>query len=635
MPLGLLSLAANLQTYGYPVDIYKPTILLHEKKDFKLAAEDILKHKPGLIGFSSWCISYPALILLAREIKSLAPEISLVFGGPQASILAKKTLDHFPFIDFVLAGEADFSLPELLAEWTKPSPDFSVIPGLYYRTNKGEIINTSLNTSITNLDELPTPAYDLVPELKWMKLDVGRGCPFNCTYCATNEFFSKKYRVKSADRIISEMNQAYQDKGITSFSFSHDMFTLNRKFIFELCDKLIAIKEKSGIEFKWTCSARIDCVSKEMLYKMKDAGCMDIFFGIETGSQRMQEIIQKKLEVSEACKIADICRQAGMNMHASFIIGFPEESRKDFNDTLRTALILATKGALTQVSELTLLPGTRIYRDHHKRLKFDGQFSNFSRNYCGKEEMDLIKKHPEMFSSFYYLPVQTLSRQGLLHLRLIFNNSRHFRNTLFLLSGIIEKDIENEDLLSLFRRGFNRIKKENKVQDPIALHWIRILDQYTSANSEQMKHPFIKDILVYEGFSALLKDLYSHWQLIQHKTVKINRHDNFIIKPTPIWKVISTNFKLESILPSENHWDTNNKRYRKRRYTYLLVATSENKCKKIRINGRQEDLLNQLSELSFSDYVEQVKHIVNKTEALLWLKKLKRWGVVVFSKDKQ
>jgi len=146
----------------------------------------------------------------------------------------------------------------------------------------------------------------------------------------------------------------------------------------------------------------------------------------------------------------------------------------------------------------------------------------------------------------------------------------------------------------------------------------------------RVNYNYIKDIFVYEGFSALLKDLYSFWQFIQTQTNKIKLNDNFVIKPSPIWKVISTNYKLESIIPSENKWDTNYKRHRKGKYNYLLIAASENKCRRIRINSIQLILLDNLSELSFSEYVEQVKYILNKKEALLWLKKLKRWGVVLF-----
>ncbi len=631
MPLGLLSLAGNLLNKNENVKIYKPKVRLLHQQDYQLAATDILKNKPELIGFSTWCITYPASLLIAKEIKKINPEIPIIFGGPQASVLAKETLENFPFIDFILTGEADNSFPQFVKELSETEPDFSIIPGLSYRTGTGLIQQNKLNGSVSNLDELPVPAYNLVPAVNWLKLDVGRGCPFQCTYCSTSDFFSKKYRVKSPERIVNEMMQAFLNKKITSFSFAHDMFTLNKKFVFELCDRLIGIKKTKGIEFKWNCSARIDCVSEEMLIKMKDAGCSDIFFGIESGSGRIQKLIKKNLDVSTAYYIADICRSTGIRMHASFIIGFPEETRSDVNKTLMAALNLAIKGALTQVSELSLLPGTPIFIEHHKKLKFDGQFSNFSRNYCGNEEIKLIKKYPGIFSSFYYLPVKPISRKEMLFLRFIINKSKDFRNTLFLLSEFIEKDFEQIDILSLYKKEFNRITKEEKNQNPIAMHWIKAVDNYLIINKTRIRDVFIRNIFEYEAYSSLLQTLYSTWQLVQPNSKNLKLQNNFIIKPTPIWKTIITNYKLEHIIPSENGWIESPKGIRKGRFNYLLIAISENKCQRIRISTAEFFLLKNLTELSFLDFVEKVKLLLDKNDALIWLKKMRRRGVAEFS----
>lgn len=628
MPLGLLSLAANAQIWGNEVKIYKPTIPLINKADFKLVATDILKNKPGLIGFSTWCITYPASLLIAKEIKAQAPDIPVIFGGPQASIVAEKTKDNFPFIDFILAGEADLSFQQFINECRKPNPDFSFISGLTFRNASGRIQHNKINGTIDNLDELPIPAYELVPELNWLKLDVGRGCPFQCTYCSTSDFFSKKYRVKSASKIFTEMMQAYQSKGITSFSFAHDMFTLNRKFVFELCDKLISIKQSEGIEFKWNCSARIDCVSKEMLIKMKAAGCSDIFFGIETGSERMQQIIKKNLDVTAGFKIADICRKEGIRMHASFIIGFPEETQEDLNKTLKSALILATKGALTQVSELTLLPGTPLYNNNFKKLKFDGKFSNFSRNFCTVEEIKLIKKYPEIFSSFYYLPVKTIKRNEMLLLRFFINKSKDFRNTLFLLSELIETDINNVNLPDLFKNVFKRSVNEKNDYGAIEMQWIKVIENYIIKNNSRIDCKFLRDIFTFEAYSALLKTLFSAWELIQTKIINIKLRDNFTITPTPIWKVITVNYKLENILPSENNWEENMKKSRKGRYSYLLLAESQTKCRRFKINATDEYLLNIISDSSIDEFVAKVGLDVSREEIIPWLKKMQRIGVI-------
>lgn len=286
MPLGILALSSNLREKGFDSNIYRPVFKLFEKNDFLKVAEDILQNNPQYIGFSTWCNTFATSVLVAEQIKSLNPDVGIIFGGPQASIIPSEILTEFGFIDFVLCGEADQTLPELLMELDKKDNNLSRIPGLFFRNPKNEIIGNHDSGFVMDLDILPIPAYDLIPDTEILKLDVGRGCPFHCTFCTTNSFFSKKYRTKSTKRIIYEMQFAYERTKITSFSFAHDMFTLDKKFILEFCSKLIQVSKIKKIKFRWTCSARIDCVSQKILTKMKASGCHSIFFGIETGSKK-------------------------------------------------------------------------------------------------------------------------------------------------------------------------------------------------------------------------------------------------------------------------------------------------------------------------------------------------------------
>lgn len=634
MPLGLLSLGAALQQNQIRVKIYRPRYRLIKPEDYRKAAADILKSKPGLIGFSTWCITYPASLLVAREIKALAPGIPVVFGGPQASILPVKTLEKFPFVDFVLAGEADRSFPRFVEKFGQPDPDFSTIPGLTFRNAKGTIIRNRLNGAISNMDELPLPAYHLVPRQKSIKLDVGRGCPFKCTYCTTNDFFSKKYRVKSPERIVDEMITVYQKTGIRSFSFAHDMFTLDKKFVFELCEKLIGLQAEKKIEFKWTCSARIDCVSGEMLVQMRKAGCRSIFFGIETGSEKMQKSIRKNLDVSKAAEYADLCRRIGLNMHVSYIIGFPDETPEDVEQTLRSILQLGSKGAFTQASELALLPGTPLFKKHMPGLKFDGRFSSFSQAICGKQEVKLIHDHPDIFSSFYYLPVKTMSRAEIHFLCACISRQSQFRNTLFLLSDFIGRETAGKNLLGLFRSEFAHFAETDQNDTPPASHWIRVLQQLIDRYLARADDPFIYNVFSFEAYSALLKALYSRWQLVHPPAEKIKPAYNALIKPTPVWKMITTSYKLEKILPAENNWEDNKNRVKRGTYRYLLVAGTGLNCKRIKINANEVFLLENLSELSVRKYVKRVKPVLTDKEIFLWIRKMQRLGVVELSNPK-
>ena len=154
MPLGLLAIAASLRNNGFSPTIYHPEKRLIRFPGYNSIAKKILKVKPQIIGFSTWCISYPASLLVAEQTKKLAPEIPILFGGPQASILARQTLLNFQFVDFVLAGEADFTFPLFLNEFNNSEPDYSRISGLTYRTKSGNVHQTPMNGAINNLDEI-------------------------------------------------------------------------------------------------------------------------------------------------------------------------------------------------------------------------------------------------------------------------------------------------------------------------------------------------------------------------------------------------------------------------------------------------------------------------------------------------
>jgi radical SAM superfamily enzyme YgiQ (UPF0313 family) len=628
IPLGLMSLAAGLEQ-KHTVKIYFPTRRLFNANDYRVVAQQLLKLQPDIVGFSTWCISYPTSLLIAKAIKKANSKIPVIFGGPQASVLAPKTLQNFPQVDFVLTGEADYSFQRFVEEWKKEQPDFHSVPGLYYSDVNNQILHTPPGSPIENMDDLPLPAYHLFPRQKIIKLDVGRGCPFHCSYCSTNSFFSKKYRIKSASRVIHEMTTLYNKMKIRHFGFAHDMFTLNKKHVHELCTGLIQLQNQKGIQFKWTCSARIDCVDEKMLTEMQKAGCQAVFFGIESGSEKIQKAIHKNLKISKAYRIADWCRNSGLTMHASFISGFPEEETADVEKTLQSILKLAMRGVFVQISELSLLPGTSLYENHKTNLKFDYIFSGFSRTVCGPAELMLIKKHPEIFSSFYYLPVKSLNRQELIFLNHLVNKISNFRNTLFLLSPLLENEVNSGIILQLFKKEFKKIKANNELQAPAVSHLILFIEKYINQRKTQISFNYLQDVFAYESLYATLTSLYRGWKMFRDEQPtpdKIN--GDAFIKPAPFGKLLITRHKLETILPEENGWKSDGIRAQTGRYFYLLVAVSETKCKKIKLNESEFLMLKYFQESSYAETLEKFSCDLPKKKAQQWLKKLLRIGVL-------
>jgi hypothetical protein len=364
---------------------------------------------------------------------------------------------------------------------------------------------------------------------------------------------------------------------------------------------------------------------------MKQSGCEAIFFGIESGSDKIQKSIGKNLKINKAYDVAEICREKGINMHASFIMGFPNETKTDLEKSLHCALNLATNTALVQFSELSLLPGTPLYGKHHSELKIDGLFSNFSNTFCSNDEMKLICQFPGIFSSFYYLPVKTLSHSEMSFLCQIINSLPNFRNTLFLLRKLLLADTEGTKLLQHFKKWYKLMQINDFSKTPVISHATRFLRNYILENANRINTPELNDIFAYEAFQGLILARFNRWQLIKQQLKTGEKTNRLQITPTPAWNILTTSYKLNRIIPSENKWDTTKTGKRKGRYIYLMVANSPDKCKRYQINNTDEYLLRSLSETNIDEFITMTGSDVTKTEIMTWLKKMKRLGVIEIS----
>jgi len=634
-PLGLFSLTSGLRSSGFNPEIYFPSKRLIREEDYLFVASEILESNPMLVGFSTWCITYPVSLIIARKIKNLKPDVTIVFGGPQASILGKETLQEFSYVDYVLTGECDYTFPEFLNQLMQGSlkSSLSSISGLVYRSDSGSILQNDPSPPIQDLDALPVPAYDLAILPNYLSLEVGRGCPFKCNYCTTRNFFSNTYRTKSADRILNEMEQAYNQYKICRFSFTHDMFTLNNSFVRELCNKLINFNHQQNRSFRWNCSARVDTVSEKLLKLMKEAGCREIFFGIETGSEKIQKSTGKGLDIAEAMRITEISAKLGMEVYASFILGFPDEDEDDIEKTLKCILHMATRGINPQVSELALLPGTPLYKQHFGKLKYDGRCSDFADCLCSFEEIQLIIRYPEIFSSFYYLPLKTLSRDELYYLQLLINHLGDFINTLFLLHDHLCADITKYAILTAFRRHLVEMNSHTEKGAPLITYIVKKLKDYIISNRLPETNPVISDVFSFESARALMLARFARWQLVRPGAGTMKKRGSYTGKPssmvvTPTWTLLSTGYRLKSILPSENRWRTIHPGVKKEVYHYVVSAASERECHYYEINDKEYPVLKKLAtDLSFENLLQMSGFKPDIVVDSFW-KKMSERGVV-------
>jgi hypothetical protein len=344
-----------------------------------------------------------------------------VLGGPQASVVDIATLQAFPFIDLILRGEADASFPILLEELQRPTPRFDQVPGLTHK-NGHRVVRNKDAALVADLDKLPLPAFDLdgdLSETQSIPLEIGRGCPFACTFCSTNDFFRRRFRLKSPATIIDQMRFLSRTHGHNLFDLTHDLFTVDRKKVEEFCYALI----DSGERFRWSCSARTDCIDEPLVGLMKKAGCSGLFYGIESGSPRMQKIIAKNLDLEHARQMVRAAEQHGIETTVSQIMGYPEETRDDLELSFEFFLeSLASKRATPQLNLLAPLAGTPICREYFDQLELHDLCSEVSRQGLLEDPVErlLIAAHVDIFPNFYLLPTQFLDGPTLLELSVFF-----------------------------------------------------------------------------------------------------------------------------------------------------------------------------------------------------------------------
>jgi radical SAM superfamily enzyme YgiQ (UPF0313 family) len=419
--LGVLTLAALLRRQNRKPTVLNLDDLFFEYVDGRTGAKPhetffsfVARRLPNgfeVYGLSSICSSYPLTLRLAQEIRKLNPHTRIILGGPQASVVDVATMHAFPCIDIIVRGEADDTFPALLHLLDNQLSEWEKLPGITFRRGD-EVIRNPNAPVVENLDRLPLPAFDLDLRIRnrgGVHLEIGRGCPFACTFCSTNDFFRRNFRLKSPSTMVRDITALQKKYGLNYFSLVHDMYTIDRKKVVAFCEAILA----SGEKFTWGCSARTDCIDDDLLQLMASAGCTGIFFGIETGSQRLQHVINKKLDLDEARQRIEAADCNGIQTTVALIAGFPEETRDDLRDTIHFFIdSLRFDHAEPQCSLLAPLAATPVYDQHKDHLIFDQIFSDMSHQSWQQDqvEIEMIKAHEDIFPNFYAIPTSTLER---------------------------------------------------------------------------------------------------------------------------------------------------------------------------------------------------------------------------------
>lgn len=377
------------------------------KNSIEKFIQHICCYCPKIVGFYTICDSFIITVKIAEGIKKVMPNVKIIFGGPHATLTAENCLKYFDFLDAVSIGESEKTIIPLI-DALMDNRSLDGLHGIAYRKNskivinKNNVVQNVVSNELSKYTEYDYAPYE-IPKEKSLLIEAGRGCPFGCKFCSTSIFFGRKYRIKPIKDLVNEIKQFYIFKGVRKFSLQHDMLTADRVYILKLCDQLI----KEDMDISWSCSARIDCLDEELIKVMKKAKCNSIYIGIETGSQHMQHVENKNLNLHNSLDLIKLIRSSGISLTISFIYGFPKETVSDFMDTLDFIHELMLLGIYNvQLHRFVPLPKTEDTEFIKDKLYFNidqsTDYSIFAKNLLTELELnDYILKMPEVFTQYY------------------------------------------------------------------------------------------------------------------------------------------------------------------------------------------------------------------------------------------
>lgn len=409
--LGLLHLAAEVRLHGYV-----PKIIESDIFDLPIdkVMEEVEKESPDYVGITLFTVGVWNALSIAREIKKRLPKTIIIVGGPHISSMGKETMERFREFDYAVDGEGEKILVELLQVLETGGNPFSV-PGIIFR--KGPFVHQTQGKTVNkDLDDLPMPAWDLLPDFPRAYIPAiydyprgpvatiaaSRGCPFHCKFCDTSTFGSS-VRFYSPKVVFEMMKHLREQYGVRHIMFVDDLFVASRLRVTELCQLLI----ESGLNFTWSCTSRVDTIKPDTLELMKKAGCWEISFGLETGSNELLKKMDKAAEVEKSELAVNWTAAAGIRTKGLFMLGYPGETLETIEQT--KAFVRRIPMTIMNLTKFTPYPGSPIYRDLYGTNIRDDHWErmngmNFVWAPDGMTVDELDRHYQQILTAFYNRP---------------------------------------------------------------------------------------------------------------------------------------------------------------------------------------------------------------------------------------
>lgn len=433
MPLGILSCAAVLEESGFNVEIVDPNILISEGEVgrhnlYENLAQYLACRGGSVYGFSTFSPSYHQSLRVAEALKRIHPDTTVVFGGPQASLVAEMTLKHFPSVDVVVRDEGEHTLCELVSRLMRGEPWLD-LPGITFRSD-GRILRNNEAPVLGDLDELPIPAWHLYPVKAFtaIPLDAVRGCRSQSVFSSCGHYLQKQLRFKSNRRLVKEILRLSEiiscEPSSSSLPLSHggeqvlpfiielphEFFTSDVERLQQFCQLLRS--EASSV--RWSCVGSIGALDEKTIAVMAESGCISVRYDVESGSSDIQRDIGTNYELIDIGDAITLSLSNGLHVDTSYTVGFPFEREEDVRHTfemIRRTFLKGRGNISIHCGLLVPYAGSQLYENSREKLIYNGyRPERRDGGPYDRESVCLIGKYPEIFSCHYHITTKFLRR---------------------------------------------------------------------------------------------------------------------------------------------------------------------------------------------------------------------------------
>jgi anaerobic magnesium-protoporphyrin IX monomethyl ester cyclase len=292
----------------------------------------ILDSRPDVIGISCYTVSMTSVKILVTRIRKELPEAPIILGGIHVTSMPEQTLRDVQGATYVVIGEGERTIVELIDNFEKKTTSMNNVKGVAFLTADGKFVKTASRELLPNIDDLSLPTREWPGYKYGSHLGLSsRGCPFSCSFCDSRTIWTRKVRMASQNKMMTELEQI-KNMGVTFFRYSDDTFTVDRKRISEWCKNVQANSYHKIMRFGF--GTRIELITRECVEEYASSGVIDISFGIETGSDRIRKLISKEFRGTDPFNAVKIVNDAKIGTRTYFMIGHLDERPEDVKDTI-------------------------------------------------------------------------------------------------------------------------------------------------------------------------------------------------------------------------------------------------------------------------------------------------------------